>query len=82
MPPLDQRPEPLLFDAVRATQLLGVSVKTVRRETMIGRLPCARVGVGGRSIRYSHEHIAEYIRRCTDVGRPAAGIRSRWNAWA
>lgn len=67
---LDQ-PEPLLFDVAEAARLLGVCVSTLRRETMIGRMPCARVGGGGRAIRYSLDHVAEYIRRCTDDGRAA-----------
>jgi excisionase family DNA binding protein len=69
MPSLNLQPTPLLFSVDRAAQLLGISVKTVRRETTIGRLPCARVG--SRTIRYSQEHIDEYIRRCTDDGRAA-----------
>jgi predicted DNA-binding transcriptional regulator AlpA len=61
----------MLFDATRTAQLLGISVKTVRRETTIGRLPCARIGLGSRAIRYNLQMLDEYIRRCTDDGRAA-----------
>lgn len=71
MPDHDNQPIPLLFDVNHAALLLGVCVKTLRRETMIGRMPCARVGPGGRAIRYSLDHVREYIRRCDDDGRAA-----------
>lgn len=71
MPDHDHQIEPLLFDVAYAALLLGVCVSTLRRETMIGRMPCARVGPGGRAIRYSLAHVREYIRRCDDDGRAA-----------
>lgn len=69
MPNHDPQPVPLLFDAAHAALLLGVCVNTVRRETIIGRLPCARIGLGSRAIRYNLAMLDEFIRRCHDDGR-------------
>ena len=60
-------PVPLLFGIDRAAELLGLGVKTLRRELAMGRLPCARLGAGGGSIRFTHEHLAEYVRRATNA---------------
>ncbi|MGV8846765.1 helix-turn-helix domain-containing protein [Tessaracoccus sp.] len=68
MPDPDPAPVvPLLFNITIAAELLGLEVKTLRRELASGRLPCARVGVGSRTIRFNQAHLAEYRRRATNT---------------
>lgn len=66
MSPLDLlRSERGLFTVVDLADALQVSVRTLRRATTRGTLPCHRLG---RAIRYTSEDIDVYLARISDSG--------------
>lgn len=57
--------EPRLYTVSDVSQALQISVRTLRRATTSGLLPCHRLG---RSIRYNREDLEIYLTRIADVG--------------
>lgn len=57
--------EPHLYTVADVSQALQISVRTLRRATTSGLLPCHRLG---RSIRYNREDLEVYLTRIADAG--------------
>ena len=47
--------------------MLPVSVRTLRRVTTVGTMPCHRIG---RAVRYTAADIGTYLERVADEGTP------------
>ena len=56
-----------LFTAEEVADMLHVSVRTLRRVTTVGTMPCHRIG---RAVRYTAADIGTYLERVADEGTP------------
>lgn len=50
-----------MFRVSDVAKRLGVSKSTIYALTASGRLRCARIGIGRGAIRYTEQHIEEFI---------------------
>lgn len=55
-----------VFTAEEVADMLHVSVRTLRRVTTVGTMPCHRIG---RAVRYTAD-IGTYLERVADEGTP------------
>ena len=50
-----------LVSRAEAANMLSVSVRTLSRLILYGRIPCIRMGVGGRTVKLAVSDIEKYI---------------------
>ncbi len=55
------------YTAEEVADMLHVSVRTLRRVTTVGTMPCRRIG---RAVRYTAADISTYLERVADEGTP------------
>jgi excisionase family DNA binding protein len=58
-----------LLDAAAIAELLGVPTSWVRESTRAGAVPHVRLG---RYVRYDRAAVLEWVRSCSQPGRPIA----------
>jgi len=50
-----------LLSRNEAAAMLDIHVRTLDRLILYGRLPCVRIGVGGRTVKVARNDVAKYI---------------------